>query len=1571
MASKVNTKFVILLVAGLAAVCLGLVGLAVYNKMRSGERLIVKGDALLAAGQYKEAALEYSRGVNKDQSRIDWMQKWLDALKKTTPGTQAEYNDAYSRQYLNILGKMAVLRPNEPQFQLTLVEELDKRFRLMPGRVSVQTVQGQIQTISDRLERLKDRLDDPITKKIIGIRGVAELQEMRMFPVDEAKRDQALSDLRTGVTVTPEDPRFQLAIVDWYETEIDRLVRRENRPELAEDLRADLAKARATLVENFGDRPEVIVHEFNSDAENAIREARTPEAAVKIQQSLYEPAAALLVRLESLPIDAFSVESFLDAATAVARYSDPESKEQKAALASWAETFLAAHPDDPRTIIATARLQRSAGEYARSFQLFDQCVSLKDVPVSLEGVVLPSYRRMAAGERVDTALLQREISTDPAEKAKFLEVAKAQRDALKPLIDVGTEWELTLREARLAMVEEKYRKAIGLFEDLRSQGQADNPSILLPLADALTRSGSEGMAKTIYERLLGNGEESVAVYSRLAEIELGMGNVPRATDLYERAARLEPGNQFVQSRLSSIRSVSQDPTTAGASDPNGANPIVSLVLKARRARQEGNLVMARSLLREALDQAPSDARIVREAVGVELADSNRPAALQLVDEALVLEPDNQSLKTLKTQVEIEDPMEAALQIIADSSDPPVVKALSRYVVYMQNQKPDEAETAFQEAEKADPQNPGVIEVGFNRALKSGPSDGFAKAAEYADRAARLDIDQRGGLTFQGRLELNKGDREAAEQTLKRAVEKMEFDPSSWRWLGQAQRLNGRVDQAVASYERAYVGDPKDIAIAAEYADLLRSVGQGAKALSLLSPETGVLRFDQRNKPLVSMWLEYEAAYGDRAKAVETRKKLFDSAPEDVANARQYFTLLVADKQFDEAMRVIEAMESVPEVTPLEIVSGKARILAAQGKTDEARTLMKEYVASIPADKRTYEPYMALGAFEREYGGTPEDALAAFEAGAPYQDPKRREMDRSAGDLLFSLGDRENAKTNVLRAEDKSEELAAVQAAARGYFERAEQKYREIAKADPTDAGVQKRLAETLIRMEKYDDAYALLRTLGEADTQDKTAKKEDLQVLLLRETIATRKGDMRAAREILDNAVASYPNDPTPFFRRAVLNRTDPTRAQDVAQDLDQAVKLRPGFIEAWQLRVAILADQGRRDEAVAQLGLAVKANPSSDELILYYIKVLRGIGRLDEAKKVAMDVADTRETDVDWLRRAGILAYDNEDYQQAEAIYKRIYDLDPGQGPAMDLLNSYLRRENPPPTRAEVNRILPMITDESDLTPGGMMLMARAREFLDERAEAEKWTVKAFEKAKANPVDMRLWFENVVLRFKKDREKAFDYVLSKKEFQPLPPAIRLLTLRREVANGRDMASGLEALNAMEGECVANGYTHVEFLRLRNMFHYSLSQYDKAVEDCREGLKIIPRDLEFNNNLAYILAKHLDDAEAAVAPAEIAVAVAPSDPAVLDTLGWVYFKVNRFRDADAIFARSIQTSRTPDDFVPTYLHQAQSKQAIKDLDEARRFIRLAKENLDKSSQTIKEQYTDEIESLLKELNESN
>src|SRR5205085_4599581 len=99
MASKVNTKFVVILSAALVVVFVCVAGAFAYIKLKSGDRYISMADAALAAGDIEKADRFYARAVGKDNSRVDWLTKWRDVRRLKVPETQGGYEEDY-RMYV-------------------------------------------------------------------------------------------------------------------------------------------------------------------------------------------------------------------------------------------------------------------------------------------------------------------------------------------------------------------------------------------------------------------------------------------------------------------------------------------------------------------------------------------------------------------------------------------------------------------------------------------------------------------------------------------------------------------------------------------------------------------------------------------------------------------------------------------------------------------------------------------------------------------------------------------------------------------------------------------------------------------------------------------------------------------------------------------------------------------------------------------------------------------------------------------------------------------------------------------------------------------------------------------------------------------------------------------------------------------------------------------------------------------------------------------------------------------------------------------------------------------------------
>src|SRR5438105_96992 len=99
MASRVNTKFVVILSISMIAV-LGVLAVA-YVKIvgRSATSLASMGADKAASKNFKEASTFYSKAVNKDPTNAEYVRKWIETLEQYVPETRVSFEEAI-RQYM-------------------------------------------------------------------------------------------------------------------------------------------------------------------------------------------------------------------------------------------------------------------------------------------------------------------------------------------------------------------------------------------------------------------------------------------------------------------------------------------------------------------------------------------------------------------------------------------------------------------------------------------------------------------------------------------------------------------------------------------------------------------------------------------------------------------------------------------------------------------------------------------------------------------------------------------------------------------------------------------------------------------------------------------------------------------------------------------------------------------------------------------------------------------------------------------------------------------------------------------------------------------------------------------------------------------------------------------------------------------------------------------------------------------------------------------------------------------------------------------------------------------------------
>lgn len=1589
--TKVNKNFVVLLVTGIVTIVVGLGALGAFAILRSGSRNVSKGDAAMTAGDYKSAQQYYSRAVNKDRGNVEWLTKWKQALEKWVPENEAEYRKAYQNYYLGVLRTIAVVQNRDPKAQRQFLDELDGHYR--GGGGGVEPMKVLLRDVDDRIKQLPQ--DDTETKKLLRYRGLARIEIMDRQPIPDDERAMCLKDLQTAAEADPSDWESRTAIARWYTNEAERLASSRRDADATAAREKALAELESFLATQ-PDQPEATVMQMMLRQGFQASKVTTLQERVELMKNFRPMAQEVMDKL--LKVDAANLRPPLlwQTASRVRPILGTEGATQSLALV---ERALAHSPNDPGLLMLAAEMTYESGDLKNTFDRFQKVADLKDVPVSRIGLNLPGYRRTAIARQIDTALDMWRKAKDDAARDEAMKLAQSYREKLKLIVDASSEGELKLRDAYIAVATGKLQEAIRLLSEIRSSAaSSDDHRVLMPLADALQRTGSKGDAAQIYDRLIEKGYVDAGVLAAAGLVHLDLQNIAKANEYFQKAVVLDPENKSLQtlsSRTSQMESVVKGETA------NIEDPIVKGIMKASKATADGDVRTARALYEQLYKDHSDDQRVVSYYVRYLMQEDNVARANEVLDKAIAAQPNERLWPRMKISVNTPDPDEAALLLIEDAQITPVEKLIQRYTIYARQGKVDKVDEVVAEAVKLAPDDPQVIEMQFLRSIADimrfkAPTDApkrqAAEAAAQAvlTKAAAKNLDQLGGELYRARLLMAQEKYRDAALVTKQAVEKVPFLPNAWRLLGLAYLESGQVNEGLNAYQKALDGRPSDAGIAKDYARALVKVNRGKDALALINPDTGVLRFGENagDQDLVDMWLSLEATEGGEAgvaKAIDRRRILFGRSAENLPNGVALARLLISSGQFPEARKVLDAIEKNPKARSGLATRLNADWFAAQGKVEEGEKVFKDFLAGL-GDKTTVRNWLEYSEWQLE-NQRPAPAMEAMEQARKFQ-TSMHEADRTLGDFLFNGYTRLRDNSDKARALGQPEVAEQAGKTAKEFLERAEQVYSAVidADADTPEQGypVLKRLVETQIRLEKFDAASATLDKLAKVSTSD-SRLDQDLQYLLLRATITEKKGNPREARKLYDTAVEKHPGEPRAYLARAILNAKDDSLFPDVIADLTQVTRMQPGNGMAWNMLFIMYEKRGQVDQAFAIINKAVEANPSDESLNQLYIERLKRYGRSEEAlaHTIRMVMRDRRNDPV-WVNEAAMQALKLEKWREAADMFK-IQLENPSQQNVNTkalYLHALLMRLNPLPDKIEVGKLYEDIKSDQKTsgTLASYMLRARAEAFLNNTTEAMKLATEGYNLAKDSRA-LYGWYNDamnmILVSFKKGnayyRDLPDGVRLAQKEVfnrfrdarKPMPPLLQVMEVPFRQAAGEPLSKLVGELEPFVQELKDDPLGLTEVYRALNQLYYAMEQWEKSLDACKKGLEINPKDVEFNNNAAYTLSKYMNKHEEALPFAQKAAATAGKASPVLDTLGQIYFQLKKYDEAVKNLQLAIDNARGPDELLAANIHMAQTCVAMKNLPAARRAYDKAKEAAAKMPDASRQAFKADLDSLSK------
>ncbi|MEM7407480.1 MAG: tetratricopeptide repeat protein [Pseudomonadota bacterium] len=498
------------------------------------------------------------------------------------------------------------------------------------------------------------------------------------------------------------------------------------------------------------------------------------------------------------------------------------------------------------------------------------------------------------------------------------------------------------------------------------------------------------------------------------------------------------------------------------------------------------------------------------------------------------------------------------------------------------------------------------------------------------------------------------------------------------------------------------------------------------------------------------------------------------------------------------------------------------------------------------------------------------AIAAAEA-APAPKPEYADLD---GDTLYRLvvaelavrrGQLEVAVKNYLEtALDHADPGLAERATRISVFAQdraASLKASELwAELDPGSAEAGQVYGALLLRAGRLDESAAELRRVVERDTEPDRAYGRLADLL-------SREKDRRAAMQVM-RRVAAFDGDALAarFALAAMASRIgDMTEARKLLQELAEE---HPGEERVTEYLSRVLQSQGKTPEATALLEQFLASNPGARNARMSYGRLLVGQQRYDEARTEFSRLVEADAQDSEARYALAIVLMQGEQYAAAKVHFEALQE----QGQRRNAASYYLGQI------AERDGDLDVAVDAYARVRGGEFFVGariRAARLLAERGELAN--------ARASLQGLRRQYRSEAVR-----------------------------LYRAEADILVMADDLRGAIAVYDEALSTRPQNSDLLYSRAMVSARADDVAALERDLRDILSREPNNADALNALGYTLTDKTNRHQEALDLIERALQLKPDDHYVIDSMGWVLFRLGRYDESVEFLRRAWDIRQDPE-----------------------------------------------------------
>ncbi len=703
------------------------------------------------------------------------------------------------------------------------------------------------------------------------------------------------------------------------------------------------------------------------------------------------------------------------------------------------------------------------------------------------------------------------------------------------------------------------------------------------------------------------------------------------------------------------------------------------------------------------------------------------------------------------------------------------------------------------------------------------------AAASFEEAQKTDPAYLGAILGQARLQAAEGKLDAALNLVGQVITKDPRNVDAWIMKGDMYRATDKTDAAADAYKQAAAIDSKNPQAHANLAALYVTTGQMDLA------QTEIATFEKLYpNSLMGKYLQALLSF---------RAQKFTVARDDIA----------------------QVLKVAPDHMPSVLLDG---VTAYQlGSMETAQKELGRFVEAFPQNAYSRKMLALVDLKQKQ----PVEALKALAPlmGVAHPEPQVVTL---AAEAYSLTGEYSKAAQMLEKEATKDPENATLRTQlgltrlASGQTGRAIADLESAAKMDPAHMEAENALAMTYLGKKDYDQALLYAQRMVKKDPKNPAYRN-------LVGAAYVGKNDLVNARKSFEAALATDSSYVPAELNLAQIDLKQ-NKVPEASKRFEDILTKDKNNLQAMMFLAGIAKSTGDDSKAIDWLQKAAKANPKvlqpRADLVRYYLQKKQNKEAVDQAKEaVAADANDTNALDL--LGSTQLAAGQSKD---AVATYTKLVQLVPRAPVAYYRLgNAQVMAQDDAGAAVSFGKALQFQSDYQDALNALVALDLRAGNYAEAAKLAHDYQVR-FPKSPEGFV-----LEGDIAAAQKDYVKAANaYGHAQTVAKTTAAEIKLhsvLSLSGKAAQADNLM--LQWLKAYPNDLLARTYLASAFLKEGNS--------KSAMEQYQILLQKAPDDALALNNLAWIYHEAKDGR--ALETARHANRVAPGNPQVMDTLGWI------------------------------------------------------------------------------------